>query len=84
MEITIFEIIILPHATTIIIITVLLSNDTRILFINEAYSTLIGFKQAINFMHCQGAITHKCILNNIVFFTYKRIIKQKAITKQLH
>lgn len=46
MEITIFEIIILPHATTIIIITVLFNNNTRILFINEAYSTLIGFKQA--------------------------------------
>lgn len=47
MEITIFEIIILPQATTIIIIiTVLFNNDTRIVFINEAYSTLIGFKQA--------------------------------------
>lgn len=49
MEITIFGIIILPRATTIII-TVNYQN-TRIQFINEAYSTLIGFKHALPRCH---------------------------------
>jgi len=58
MEITIFGIIILPHATTIIVITVLNLITTLEFYSSMKLTVLLSVSSKHNFMHCQGAITH--------------------------